>query len=115
MDIEATVNKLNSLGVTVIRDNELVLLLQGPFNPRKYFIGVEIIEDNVVVYRADGTYISISKSWFIPNGDTIPNFDDIGILDCGLTVKLGDYEVSNSSIFHYFDKEFYKNNYGSGE
>ena len=115
MDLESTVDKLKSLGVTVIRDNELVLLLQGQLNLRKYFIGIEVIEDHVIVYRGDGTYISISKSWFIPNGDTIPDFDDVGILDCGLTVKFGDYEASNASIFHFFDTEFYKSVYEYGD
>lgn len=62
-------------------------------NIRKYALGVKTKGDEVVVYMGNDWIMKTPQRDFYPSGDgTVPNFNDVEIVDCGNTLRLGEYE-----------------------
>jgi hypothetical protein len=59
------------------------------------------------VRRGDLTRLVVPWSWFRPSGDgTAPDFDDVEVVDGGLTIRLGAYEAALDAILYEFDREY---------
>jgi hypothetical protein len=58
--------------------------------------------NDVSVQFGDMNVVFVSKEWFVPSGvGTTPDFNDIEIIDDGLTLRLGQYEVASDAIPRY--------------
>jgi hypothetical protein len=76
-------------------------------HPQDYFVGGVVDRDDgaLVLYRGNLERLVVPLSWFRPTGrGSTPNFDDFEIIDCGQTVRFGDYEAATDAILYEFDR-----------
>lgn len=66
---------------------------------------VDFINQTVILTRVNNLIYKIPFDWFEPNPTCSPDFNVFEILDYGLTVRLGEYEVCSHSILKHFDKQ----------
>jgi len=93
---------------TLLPFGEMIEVLQNP-NKSDLFIGLAVSDDLkvVVLYRGDGSSITVPKSWFRPSANGIePDFNDAEIIDWGNTVRFGRYEAASDAILYDLDSSF---------
>lgn len=66
-------------------------------------VSVDHEKRTMQVLFADLHIMDVSFDYFEPNPVNSPDFDDIEITDCGLSLRLGNYEVSNETMRKYGD------------
>ncbi len=78
-------------------------------NPSDLVIGGVINCDlkTLVLTRGDLRTLIVPLSTFRPSGDGIkPDFSDFLIVDCGQTIKFGNYEASVDSVLYEYDSDY---------
>lgn len=76
---------------------------------RDLALGVLVSEDReaLVLIRGDLDRLVIPWSWFRPTPSGLaPDFDDVQVVDTGLTIRLGTYEAAVDAILYEFDGGF---------
>ena len=76
-------------------------------HPEDYFVGgvVDRHDDAVVLYRGNLERLVVPLSWFAPSGKGAkPDFDDFEVIDCGQTVRFGEYEAATDAVLYEFDR-----------
>jgi hypothetical protein len=64
-------------------------------------VSVDYEKEMMSVLFADLYNMEVSFDYFEPNPMASPDFNDIEITDCGLSLRLGNYEVSNATMRKY--------------
>ena len=85
---------------------EMIEVYSLPLSERKnLFIGgcVDHNNQHILLFRGDGTSLTVNFSNFESNAKYSPDFSNLEIIDYGHTVKLGNYEASTKSILIKFD------------
>jgi DNA-binding Xre family transcriptional regulator len=78
-------------------------------NRADLFIGgfVNKATDTITFWRGNLESLTVPFSAFEKSGaGAVPNFDDFSVIDCGQTVKLGNYEAAVDAILYEYDAEF---------
>jgi DNA-binding Xre family transcriptional regulator len=78
-------------------------------NRANLFIGGFVNEatDTITFWRGTLQPLTVPFSAFGKSGDgTAPDFDSFSVIDCGQTVKFGDYEAAVDAILYEFDPEY---------
>jgi DNA-binding Xre family transcriptional regulator len=78
-------------------------------NRADLFIGgfVNKETETVTFWRGNLESLTVPFSAFEKSGAaTEPDFDAVAVIDCGQTVKLGDYEAAVDAILYEYDPEF---------
>ncbi len=73
------------------------------------FIGgsVNHATETITFWRGNLKSLTVPFSTFEKSGDgTEPDFDKFAVIDCGQTVKLGDYEAAVDAILYEYDPEY---------
>ncbi len=67
----------------------------GAHTPPTFILAADVVPEVgvVVVVFSDRTVASMEFSEFTPNPTATPDFSDLEIIDHGLTLRLGSYEV----------------------
>jgi hypothetical protein len=61
----------------------------------------------IVLIRGSFDRIVVPWSWFRPTPPGLaPDFDDVQVIDHGLTIRLGRYEAGVEAILYEFDRDF---------
>lgn len=67
--------------------------------------------ETLFLLRGDKKVFAVPFAFFEPSGTppnlTIPDFDQLGIIDFGQAIRLGEYEASYTSIMHVYDPDYY--------
>ena len=68
--------------------------------PPPYIVAADVVRevDIVVVVFSDKTVASLDFAWVVENPMAAPNFDLLEIIDHGLTLKMGEYEVGADTL-----------------
>ncbi len=94
----------------VLRFDELFEVL-GAAHRANLFVGGAVVPaaKSLVLIRGDLSSLVVPFAWFVarPNGPK-PDFSAFEVIDCGQTVRLGDYEAAADAILYEFDAEFRK-------
>jgi hypothetical protein len=71
---------------------------------------VDYVSQEVVLFKADPKSAPIIASFklFPASGTTEPDFQKFELIDCGHTIKLGEYEASSAAILYELDSEYKK-------
>jgi DNA-binding Xre family transcriptional regulator len=79
-------------------DNRANLLIGGFVNQAT---------QTITLWRGNLESLTVPYSAFEMSGDgTEPDFGSFSVIDCGQTVKLGDYEAAVDAILYEYDPEF---------
>ncbi len=72
----------------------------GGKSPPPYIVAADAVPeiDVVVVVFSDKTVASMDYAWFVENPMAKPDFSNLEIIDQGLTLKMGDYEVGADTL-----------------
>jgi hypothetical protein len=93
-----------------LSDDELDIARNAsPTEQRRLFVAgfVDFSLGELVLYRADESEIVAPLHMFKPTkAGVVPDFEKFELIDHGLTVKLGEYEASSSSILYDIDSEY---------
>lgn len=61
----------------------------------------------ITLWRGNLESLTVSFSAFEPSGDgTDPDFNSFSVIDCGQSVKLGDYEAAVDALLYEYDPEY---------
>lgn len=71
-------------------------------------VGVDVKNELLIIKRANSIVFNVPFSWFQKTANGIePDWNDVEIIDCGQTIRLGKYyEVSMHNVLYNFDEEF---------
>lgn len=78
-------------------------------NRADHFIGgfVNKANETITFWRGNLDSLTVPFAAFEKSGDgTEPNFDAFSVIDCGQTVKLGDYEAAVDALLYEYDPAF---------
>ncbi len=78
-------------------------------HPENLVIGgfVDAATQTITLWRGNLQSLSVPYSAFPTSGKGIePDFNSFSIIDCGLTVKLGDYEAAVDAILYEYDPAY---------
>lgn len=78
-------------------------------NRSDLFIGgtVDKATETITFWRGNLKPLTVPFSAFEKSGNgTEPDFDRVSIIDCGQTVRLGDYEAAIDAILYEYDREY---------
>lgn len=91
-----------------LSSSELALALQAKHRENLFIGGVVSLNNETITFwRGDLRPLTVPFSAFKPSGLEIkPNFFDLDIIDCGQTVRLGQYEAATEAILYEYDPEF---------
>lgn len=68
---------------------------------------VSVDREALVLVRGNLDRMVVPWSWFRPTPSGLaPNFDDVEVIDSGLTIRLGQYEAAVEAILYEFDRDF---------
>ena len=100
-------NAANKVGIGVFNIEEIDLL-KGLDAHRLFTSGsIWPADEIVVLFRNGFEHIEVPFNWFTPNSAQQPNFEvPVEIIDCGQTVKLGEYEVWSDTILRGLEDGF---------
>jgi hypothetical protein len=70
----------------------------------------DYVGDYLMLFRGDGSFVQAPMSMFQDNRgkSLIPDPEQLELIDCGNTVKLGEYEASTRSILKELDPAYDK-------
>lgn len=73
-------------------------------HPENYFIVASYMSKghSLALIRGDGQKILVPCDWFKSNPVCKPDFNDLEIIDCGQTIRLGKYEAASDAILKEF-------------
>lgn len=74
-----------------------------------YFIGgfVNRATRTITFWRGNLRSLTVPFAAFdAPAGSATPGFDDFSVIDCGQTIKLGDYEAAVDAILYEYDPDY---------
>lgn len=94
--------------VDMLDPDDLAEVLAAP-NRKDLFIGgrVDVKDKVVVLYRGDLDRLVVPFSLFQSRrGGPKPSFDDFEVIDCGQTIRLGDFEAAGEGILYELDADF---------
>lgn len=80
-------------------------------NPSDLAIGCRLVSKQhmIIVVRGDLSLLAVPYKTFRKTGiGTKPDFERLKIVDCGQTIRLGEYEASIDSLLYEFDAEYRK-------
>jgi hypothetical protein len=85
-----------------LSSDEMAEVLRSP-HPEKLLIGghVDLLTDTLVLSTGGFTLVHVPLTWFEPESCGF-NFLNLEIVDCGQTVKFGDFEVAVETILKEF-------------
>lgn len=63
---------------------------------------LNLSQKTVEIQTTQRKWLSVPMSWFEPRPNASPDFTDIEVIDEGLTLRLGPYEVDGSLIIQEF-------------
>jgi hypothetical protein len=89
---------------------DLMKVLTGD-NPADLLLGGMADEEAqaVVLIRGNLESLTVPFDWFASEeGSTKPDFRDLEVIDCGQTLRLGEYEAATDAILYAFDAEYRK-------
>jgi DNA-binding Xre family transcriptional regulator len=92
----------------IIPAEELAEVLEAT-NRENLFIGgfVNKATETITFWRGNLESLTVPFSAFEKTGrGTEPDFDQFSVIDCGQTVKLGDYEAAVDALLYEYDPEF---------
>lgn len=77
-------------------------------HPGDYVIGgvYDAKDEMLLLYRGHLKALTVPMSWFESNPGASPDPEEFEPIDCGQTVRLGEYEVGTDSILYAFDAEY---------
>jgi len=93
----------------VLSSNEMIDVQALPtIEKQKYIIAgyVDFTCQTVILFRGDGFGLRVPFETFTPNAKCAPNFEELSIIDYGLTVKLGEYEASGHGLLIDYDPDY---------
>lgn len=93
---------------TLLKTEELVEVLASPRRPNLFIGGMVVpAAKAVLLLRGNLEPLRVPLALFKrrPNGPH-PDFSDFEIIDCGQTVRLGNYEAAGDAILYELDSEF---------
>jgi DNA-binding Xre family transcriptional regulator len=91
-----------------IPPEELAEVLEAE-NRADLFIGGSVgsTTETITFWRGDLKPLTVPVSAFEASGDgTEPDFSRLAVIDCGQTVRLGDYEAAVDAILYEYDPEY---------
>jgi hypothetical protein len=70
-------------------------------------VRVDLAAQQLVLYRGNRETVTAPFSLFrsLPNGPA-PDFADIEIIDCGQTIRLGEYEAAVDALLYDLDPDY---------
>lgn len=88
--------------------DELAEVLETDNRPDLFIGGsVNHVTDTITFWRGDLKPLTVPFSAFEKSGDgTEPDFNRFSVIDCGQTVRLGDYEAAVDAILYEYDPEY---------
>ena len=92
----------------VLPNADLAEVLTAP-NSEDLFIGGFVDEGDavVVLYRGDLKPLVVPLAWFTERAGTpTPDPKDFEVIDCGQTIRVGDFEAACDAVLYAFDPEF---------
>lgn len=81
----------------------------GTENQSDLFIGgnVNHATETITFWRGDLKPLTVPWAAFEKSGDgTKPNFDKFSVIDCGQSVRLGDYEAATDALLYECDPQY---------
>lgn len=75
-------------------------------NRSDLFVGgnVDLATETLTLWRGDLTPLTVPFTAFETSGDgTAPDFARFSVIDCGQTVRLGEYEAATDALLYEFD------------
>jgi hypothetical protein len=97
-----------SEGVQLLPARMVAEVLSTP-ERANYFIGGTVAPASkaLVLFRGNLAPVVLPSSWFkTRTGGPKPDFEDFEVIDCGQTVRLGEYEAASDAILYDLDPEF---------
>ncbi len=78
--------------------------------PSDFVIGgdVDEVDQMVLLYRGTLELLPVPFDMFQPSGDAVPDFTRFSVVDCGQTLKFGDYEATVESVLYQSDSAYRK-------
>jgi len=86
---------------------ELAEILEAPIeNLNRFIISAIIHHDSRIIslWLGDESHLRLHFNFFTPGGKETPDFDQVEIIDHGLTLKLGNYEAATDWIVEEHEK-----------
>lgn len=94
---------------STIAKEEAKEIFKLPMKERGRYILVAYIgssKEYLNYIRGNGIGGSVSLSFFTPNAKEAPDFDHIEVIDCGQTIRFGNYEVATDAILAEEERVF---------
>jgi len=93
---------------TFLPPDELAAALQAENSPDLFLGGtVDMTSQTLTLWRGNLEPLTVPCAAFEISGDGIePDFDRFSVVDCGQTVRLGDYEAATEAILYEYDSEY---------